>query len=125
MLSPQRNPTASVDIADCGLRLREPSGSERFRNAEFGIDRLKNRGDFSGSFVGEATVPVPPNAGSALSPALRFCCFGIILNFGLWSASAPESPPGTGGLKGHNKNEISFPGSPGLWPGSFTFDIRV
>jgi hypothetical protein len=26
-----------------------------------------------------------------------------------------------GGVKGHNKNEISFPGSPGLWPGSFAF----
>jgi len=30
-----------------------------------------------------------------------------------------------GGVKGHNKNEISFPGSPGLWPGSFTFGILI
>jgi glycosyltransferase involved in cell wall biosynthesis len=28
-----------------------------------------------------------------------------------------------GGVKGHNKNEISFPGSPGLCPGSFTLAI--
>jgi hypothetical protein len=24
-----------------------------------------------------------------------------------------------GGVKGHNKNDISFPGSPGLWPEGF------
>jgi molybdopterin converting factor small subunit len=32
----------------------------------------------------------------------------------------PRKPRPVGGVKGHNKNEISFPGSPGLWPGSFT-----
>jgi hypothetical protein len=38
-----------------------------------------------------------------------------------WPASAPQAPPG--GVKGHNKNEISFPGRAGVpvltgWPGS-------
>jgi hypothetical protein len=28
-----------------------------------------------------------------------------------------------GGVEGHNQNDISFQGSPGLWPESFTFGI--
>jgi len=32
----------------------------------------------------------------------------------------PRKPRLVGGVKGHNQNDISFPGSPGLWPGSFT-----
>jgi hypothetical protein len=31
----------------------------------------------------------------------------------------PRKPCLVGGVKGHNKNETSFPGSPGLWPESF------
>ena len=33
----------------------------------------------------------------------------------------PRKPGLVGGVKGHNINEISFPGSPALWAGSFTF----
>jgi hypothetical protein len=33
----------------------------------------------------------------------------------------PHKPRLVGGVKGHNINEISFPGSPALWAGSFTF----
>jgi len=32
----------------------------------------------------------------------------------------PRKPRLAGGVKGHNINEISFPGSPALWAGSFT-----
>ena len=32
----------------------------------------------------------------------------------------PRKPRPVGGVKGHNINEISFPGSPALWAGSFT-----
>jgi len=32
----------------------------------------------------------------------------------------PRKPRLVGGGKGHNINEISFPGSPALWAGSFT-----
>ncbi len=32
----------------------------------------------------------------------------------------PRKPRLVGGVKGHNINEISFPGSPALWAGSFT-----
>jgi len=35
----------------------------------------------------------------------------------------PRKPRLVGGVKGHNINEISFPGSPALWAGSFTFII--
>ena len=38
----------------------------------------------------------------------------------IWPASAPSRQSGIGGVKGHNINEISFPGSPALWAGSFT-----
>jgi hypothetical protein len=31
----------------------------------------------------------------------------------------PRKPRPQGEVKGHNRNEISFPGSPGLWPESF------
>jgi hypothetical protein len=30
-------------------------------------------------------------------------------------------PCGIGGVKGHNMKEISSPGSPALWAGSFTY----
>jgi len=42
------------------------------------------------------------------------------LNF---DRQVPRKPRLVGGVKGHNINEISFPGSPALWAGSFTFDI--
>jgi len=32
----------------------------------------------------------------------------------------PRNPRLAGGVKGHNQKEISFPGSPALWAGSFT-----
>jgi hypothetical protein len=32
----------------------------------------------------------------------------------------PRKPRLVSGVKGHNLNEISFPGSPVLWAGSFT-----
>jgi hypothetical protein len=45
------------------------------------------------------------------------------LNSHLWPptlpASAPSRQSGIGGVKGHNQKDISFPGSPGLWPGGF------
>ncbi len=31
----------------------------------------------------------------------------------------PRRPRLVGGVKGHNQKDISFPGSPGLWPRSF------
>ena len=33
----------------------------------------------------------------------------------------PRKPRLVGGVKRHNMNNISFPGSPALWAGSFTF----
>jgi hypothetical protein len=36
----------------------------------------------------------------------------------------PRKPRLVGGVKGHNINEISFPGSPALWAGSFTLDKK-
>ena len=39
----------------------------------------------------------------------------------MWPASAPSRPSGIGGVKGRNMNDISSPGSPVLWTGSFTF----
>jgi hypothetical protein len=35
----------------------------------------------------------------------------------------PRKPRPVGGVKGHNINEISFPGSPALWAGSFKSKI--
>jgi len=35
----------------------------------------------------------------------------------------PRKPRFVGEVKGHNWNEISFPGSPGLWPGSFKLGV--
>ncbi len=37
-----------------------------------------------------------------------------------WPASAPSRQSGIGGVKGHNLNETSFPGSPALWARGFT-----
>jgi hypothetical protein len=34
--------------------------------------------------------------------------------------NVPRKPRLVGGVKGHNINETSFPGSPALWAGSFT-----
>jgi hypothetical protein len=34
--------------------------------------------------------------------------------------NVPRKPRLVGGVKGHHMNEISFPGSPALWAGSFT-----
>jgi hypothetical protein len=34
--------------------------------------------------------------------------------------NVPRKPRLVGGVKGHNMNEISLPGSPALWAGSFT-----
>ena len=34
-----------------------------------------------------------------------------------------RKPRLVGGVKGHNMNETSFPGSPALWAGSFTFEL--
>jgi hypothetical protein len=42
------------------------------------------------------------------------------LSAGLLTGKCPAGPP-CGRVKGHNKNEISFPGSAGLWPESFIF----
>jgi hypothetical protein len=33
--------------------------------------------------------------------------------------NVPRKPRRVGGVKGHNINDITLPGSPGLWPGSF------
>jgi hypothetical protein len=40
---------------------------------------------------------------------------------GALDRQVPRKPRLVGGVKGHNQDDISFPGSPGLWPGSFTF----
>jgi hypothetical protein len=32
---------------------------------------------------------------------------------------------GTGGVKGHNINEVALPGSPALWAGSFTLNLII
>ncbi len=45
----------------------------------------------------------------------------FITSCGLWPDRAPSRQFSIGGVKGHNMNEISFPGSPALWAGSFTF----
>jgi hypothetical protein len=37
--------------------------------------------------------------------------------------NVPRRPRLVGGVKGHNMNETSFPGSPALWAGSFTFGL--
>jgi len=37
--------------------------------------------------------------------------------------NVPRKPRLVGGVKGHNENENSFPGSPALWAGSFTFNM--
>jgi len=39
----------------------------------------------------------------------------------VFDRQVPRKPRLVGGVKGHNINEISFPGSPALWAGSFTF----
>jgi hypothetical protein len=44
-----------------------------------------------------------------------FLTFGFPLAFELWPASAPSRQSG---IKGHNQNNVSFPGSPGLAQGS-------
>jgi len=41
----------------------------------------------------------------------------------LFDRNVPRKPRLVGGVKGHNMNETSFPGSPALWAGSFTFGI--
>ena len=38
--------------------------------------------------------------------------------------NVPRKPRLVGGVKGHNINETSFPGSPALWAGSFTQKSR-
>jgi hypothetical protein len=38
--------------------------------------------------------------------------------------NVPRKPRLVSGVKGHNMNEISFPGSPALWAGSFTFPYK-
>jgi hypothetical protein len=40
------------------------------------------------------------------------------------TGKCPASPP-IGGVKGHNMNEISFPGSSALWAGSFKPHIEI
>jgi len=39
------------------------------------------------------------------------------------TGKVPRKPRLVGGVKGHNMNDISFPGSPVLWTGSFTLGI--
>jgi TctA family transporter len=39
----------------------------------------------------------------------------------MFGRQVPRKPRLVGGSRGTNKNEISFPGSPPLWAGSFTF----
>ncbi len=46
------------------------------------------------------------------------------LTYSFLDRQVPRKPRSVGGVKGHNKNEISFPGSPGQWPRSFTFLAR-
>jgi hypothetical protein len=58
---------------------------------------------------------------SSLFPiTLCHSSFGIHLNFG---RNVPRKPRAVRGVKGHNIKNTTLPGSPGLWPGSFTFDI--
>ena len=32
---------------------------------------------------------------------------------------------GIGGARGHNMDEVAFPGNPGLWPGSFAIFVKA
>jgi len=41
---------------------------------------------------------------------------------GEFDRQVPRKPRLVGGVKGHNINEMSFPGSPALWAGSFTYE---
>jgi|GEM_PF-661733 len=48
-------------------------------------------------------------------------CFHFSTNASVsFDRQVPRKPRLVGGGKGHNINEISFPGSPALWAGSFT-----
>ena len=42
----------------------------------------------------------------------------------MFDRSVPRKPRLVGGVKGHNMNEISFPGSPALWAGGFTLIFK-
>ncbi len=42
---------------------------------------------------------------------------------GLFDRQVPRKPRLVGGVKGRNINEISFPGSPALWAGSFIWKV--
>jgi hypothetical protein len=42
-----------------------------------------------------------------------------------WPERAPSRPIGIGGFKEHNMNDITMPGSPALWTGSFTSPERL
>jgi len=50
--------------------------------------------------------------------------FQVISLLFRWPERAPSRQSGISGVKGHNMNEISFPGSPALWAGSFTFPYK-
>jgi hypothetical protein len=46
------------------------------------------------------------------------------LNFGLdLTGKCPDEPCLVGGVKGHNVNDISLPGSVALWAESFKFEL--
>jgi hypothetical protein len=47
----------------------------------------------------------------------------MVLGLGAWPERAPSRQSGIGGVKGHNTNETSSPGSPALWAGSFTIEF--
>jgi hypothetical protein len=51
-------------------------------------------------------------------------CFLVIWTLDLiWPASALTHPAFRAGVKGHNVNEISIPGSVALWAESFNFEL--
>ena len=82
-------------------------------------------------FLGEGldNVPVvchdlPPESyvtGLLGSSFLRHFKITIDYPKGIFGRSVPRKPRLVGGVKGHNMNETSSPGSPALWAGSFTF----
>ena len=57
-------------------------------------------------------------------------CYESSRSGGGWRLNGKKSdqprpkPRPAGGVKGHNMNDITMPGSPGLWAGSFPFGER-
>jgi hypothetical protein len=49
---------------------------------------------------------------------------GLLAENEVFDRQVPRKPRLVGGVKRHNMNDISFPGSPALWAGSFTIGLQ-